>query len=118
MHSKVGRNDLCPCGSGLKHKNCCLKHNPPPRSSPNQGTSKTTLFSRPVASIPNPIKFTAKVIKSGPEEHKSETEEKKAPQKDYYTTLMERAFGPVIYTENAPPIPLDPSVYLVEEEEK
>jgi len=22
---KVGRNDLCPCGSGKKHKKCCLK---------------------------------------------------------------------------------------------
>ena len=21
---KIGRNDLCPCGSGLKFKNCCL----------------------------------------------------------------------------------------------
>lgn len=23
--SKVGRNDLCPCGSGKKHKKCCLQ---------------------------------------------------------------------------------------------
>jgi uncharacterized protein YecA (UPF0149 family) len=22
---KIGRNDLCPCGSGLKYKNCCGK---------------------------------------------------------------------------------------------
>jgi len=22
---KVGRNDLCPCGSGKKYKQCCLK---------------------------------------------------------------------------------------------
>lgn len=22
---KVGRNDPCPCGSGKKHKNCCMK---------------------------------------------------------------------------------------------
>ena len=21
---KVGRNELCPCGSGKKYKNCCL----------------------------------------------------------------------------------------------
>ncbi|WP_423777530.1 SEC-C metal-binding domain-containing protein, partial [Clostridium tyrobutyricum] len=20
---KIGRNDLCPCGSGKKYKNCC-----------------------------------------------------------------------------------------------
>ena len=24
-HVKVGRNDLCPCGSGKKYKHCCLK---------------------------------------------------------------------------------------------
>jgi hypothetical protein len=23
--NKIGRNDLCPCGSGLKYKKCCLK---------------------------------------------------------------------------------------------
>jgi uncharacterized protein len=23
--SKVGRNDTCPCGSGKKHKRCCLR---------------------------------------------------------------------------------------------
>lgn len=23
-YPKVGRNDLCPCGSGKKYKNCCL----------------------------------------------------------------------------------------------
>jgi preprotein translocase subunit SecA len=22
---KIGRNDLCPCGSGRKYKNCCLR---------------------------------------------------------------------------------------------
>jgi len=26
-HPKVGRNDACPCGSGLKYKRCCL-HKP------------------------------------------------------------------------------------------
>ena len=25
VQSKVGRNDPCPCGSGLKYKQCCLK---------------------------------------------------------------------------------------------
>ena len=24
-HPKIGRNDPCPCGSGLKHKRCCLE---------------------------------------------------------------------------------------------
>lgn len=23
-HAKIGRNDVCPCGSGLKYKRCCL----------------------------------------------------------------------------------------------
>lgn len=26
-HKKIGRNDLCPCGSGLKYKRCCLLKN-------------------------------------------------------------------------------------------
>lgn len=24
-HKKINRNDLCPCGSGKKYKNCCLE---------------------------------------------------------------------------------------------
>lgn len=27
-HGKVGRNALCPCGSGKKHKHCCLRLQP------------------------------------------------------------------------------------------
>lgn len=23
-HAKIGRNELCPCGSGKKFKNCCM----------------------------------------------------------------------------------------------
>lgn len=23
-YAKIGRNDLCPCGSGKKYKNCCM----------------------------------------------------------------------------------------------
>jgi uncharacterized protein YecA (UPF0149 family) len=26
VHVKVGRNDLCPCGSGKKYKKCCGAH--------------------------------------------------------------------------------------------
>lgn len=26
LYNNVGRNDLCPCGSGKKYKNCCLKN--------------------------------------------------------------------------------------------
>lgn len=25
IHEKIRRNELCPCGSGKKYKNCCLK---------------------------------------------------------------------------------------------
>jgi uncharacterized protein YecA (UPF0149 family) len=25
LMEKLGRNDLCPCGSGLRFKRCCLK---------------------------------------------------------------------------------------------
>jgi preprotein translocase subunit SecA len=26
IQNRVGRNDPCPCGSGKKYKNCCLKN--------------------------------------------------------------------------------------------
>ena len=29
MNAKVGRNDPCPCGSGKKYKQCCMKKNQP-----------------------------------------------------------------------------------------
>ena len=28
MNHKVGRNDPCPCGSGLKYKKCCALKSP------------------------------------------------------------------------------------------
>lgn len=31
MDKKVGRNDPCPCGSGKKYKQCCMKENKGPR---------------------------------------------------------------------------------------
>ena len=36
LHSrkKTGRNDPCPCGSGKKHKHCCLKAAQPSDDSP------------------------------------------------------------------------------------
>jgi len=33
---KVGRNDLCPCGSGKKYKHCCL-----PKIKANEQSSRT-----------------------------------------------------------------------------
>ena len=47
MEKKPGRNDPCPCGSGKKFKQCCMK-------------------------LPGKKKLTAKVIKSGPTEEKKE----------------------------------------------
>ncbi len=29
MTEKIGRNEPCPCGSGKKYKQCCLKNNKP-----------------------------------------------------------------------------------------
>jgi len=34
--AKVGRNDACPCGSGKKHKNCCMGRSAPPPESLKQ----------------------------------------------------------------------------------
>ena len=30
MNEKIGRNALCPCGSGKKYKNCCMNNVAPP----------------------------------------------------------------------------------------
>ncbi len=27
MNKNIGRNDICPCGSGKKYKKCCLELN-------------------------------------------------------------------------------------------
>ena len=35
--SPVGRNDPCPCGSGRKYKNCCMKRGPGPPAPPGSG---------------------------------------------------------------------------------
>ncbi len=32
---KAGRNDPCPCGSGAKYKNCCLRKAPPAATNPS-----------------------------------------------------------------------------------
>jgi len=29
MAEKIGRNDLCPCGSGKKYKSCCINKTQP-----------------------------------------------------------------------------------------
>jgi len=100
MHQKVGRNDPCPCGSGKKFKQCCFN---------KQEAKKQEM---PQTTVPKPLsahKFTAKVIKSEPQQQK---EAEKPQHKDYYTSLMERAFGQVIYTNDPPPLPPDPSIYL------
>jgi len=34
VKGKIGRNDLCPCGSGLKYKKCCLRSRQAKSSSP------------------------------------------------------------------------------------
>jgi preprotein translocase subunit SecA len=37
--SKVGRNDLCPCGSGKKYKNCCLREGLSPEEAAAKGAA-------------------------------------------------------------------------------
>lgn len=47
--SKIGRNDLCPCGSGKKHKKCCSApelNQLPPQSSANANKPPTFKQSR------------------------------------------------------------------------
>lgn len=35
MLNKVGRNDLCPCGSGKKYKKCCMAKNEASEAEPD-----------------------------------------------------------------------------------
>jgi hypothetical protein len=42
---KVSRNSPCPCGSGLKYKNCCVgKRSVPGSAAPKQPLAKATLL--------------------------------------------------------------------------
>ncbi|HHX66152.1 MAG TPA: hypothetical protein GX702_14840, partial [Chloroflexi bacterium] len=43
---KVGRNDPCPCGSGKKYKNCCLRQGLSPEEAAAKATAES---SRPAA---------------------------------------------------------------------
>lgn len=52
VHSKLGRNDPCPCGSGQKYKRCCGGADAPPAISPEK--VRMVLgdgFDRPVAEL-------------------------------------------------------------------
>ena len=105
MTEKVGRNDICPCGSGKKYKQCCFL---------KEQQQTTSVVKR---------KFTAKVISSG--SSKSQESEQVASQREHkqaiadYNTLMERAFGSALTSdEGMPPLPEDPSKYLVSHDEQ
>ena len=45
--SKVGRNDLCTCGSGKKYKRCCGPDRPAESRAPEPSTSRALLSPRP-----------------------------------------------------------------------
>ncbi len=103
MTEKVGRNDPCHCGSGKKYKQCCMKDDL-------------------AATAPRGLKkFTAKVISAGGA-HKAEVQENKPSNVNQafvdYNTLMERSFGSAIHSDEAPPIPTNPSQYLSEGDKK
>jgi uncharacterized protein len=103
MVEKVGRNDPCRCGSGKKYKNCCMQKDQ------QKGSS---LGKR---------KFTAKVLSAGgankPQPQQAGAEQGQAKVVIDYATLMERSFGDALHShEDKPPIPKNPSEYLVQEE--
>lgn len=102
MTEKVGRNDLCPCGSGKKYKSCCLQ---------KQQSRGTTFGGR---------KFKAKVL-SGGGVNKPQAPQDQAQAKGVvdYATLMERSFGESMHVyEEKPPVPANPTDYLVKDKPK
>ncbi len=102
MIERIGRNDLCHCGSKKKYKNCCLQ---------KEQQAKKPLGRR---------KFTAKVLSAGGA-HAPQTQMKEEQQQTNspadYTALMERSFGQALHSyEDKPPLPSNPSEYLIQEE--
>ncbi len=63
--SKIGRNDLCPCGSGKKYKQCCLSKN-----KPQTGPKK---FSAKMLSTPKPINLIERTYGSAIEAAQKES---------------------------------------------
>ena len=101
MEEKVGRNDPCSCGSGKKFKSCCFQKQQEKKTNPLKGR-----------------KFTAKILSSGGAQVKEQPTQVGgiAKQNVDYALLMERAFGDAMHTyESKPPIPEDPSKYLVKD---
>ncbi len=74
---KIQRNDPCPCGSGKKYKQCCLKKEGPKRS------------------------FKAKVLSNRPNPSRSE-DEPMAPPLEQKVDLMDRAFGKALQQMKEP----------------
>lgn len=56
MNKKIGRNDLCPCGSGKKYKSCCMLVQKKP-----SGTKK---FTAKLLSNPNPVNLIERTFGS------------------------------------------------------
>lgn len=50
---KIGRNDLCPCGSGIKYKKCCLNGTPRPQARPIQKPALSVMANHPATSQKN-----------------------------------------------------------------
>lgn len=97
MAEKVGRNDLCRCGSGKKYKNCCMDKDQPKL---NLGLKAR--------------KFTAKVLSGNAAKKEEQLEGQKIMPVDY-NVLMERSFGDNLRTYvDKPPIPENPSEYMVD----
>lgn len=47
--AKTGRNDSCPCGSGLKYKKCCLPRESKPVTHPEPKSHPSTFVDRELA---------------------------------------------------------------------
>jgi hypothetical protein len=98
MSEKVGRNDPCPCGSGKKYKNCCFIKE-------KQAKAPVSLH-----------KLKAKVISGGGMMNQQPTQNSESMVVDY-NVLMEQAFGHSLQAyQDKPPLPQDPSQYLVKED--
>lgn len=102
MSKKIGRNDLCPCGSGKKYKQCCLAKASKPKTlssrvTLNKNTDATSKMGASIATTAHrPLKA---VWINEPTKHEPEPEG---------VNLIERTFGDAINASSDTP-PSTPS---------
>ncbi len=91
MTQKVGRNDPCPCGSGKKYKQCCLKQNKPKRGLSGRMSVNAGGVAMPSLGATSKRKFKATVLNNAkPAPEAVQPTESEQPVEDFGPDLIAR----------------------------